>query len=86
MALLRGNSRTCSRIPNCADFENAVYVSKTAHNVAKRFFEPKETNRSPPVRNGEFWRKLASETPRRARRKVLRGDYPAGSFFAQPSN
>lgn len=65
---------------------NTGYVSKTAHNVAKTRFELAETNRSPPVRNGEFWRKQAPETPRRTRRKALRGDYPAGSFFAQPSN
>ena len=86
MALLRGNSRTCSRIPNCADFENAVYVSKTAHNVAKRVFELTVTNRSQPIRNGEFWRKQASETPRRVRREILRGEFSAVNFFAQPSN
>lgn len=66
--------------------KNTVYVSKTAHNVVKTWFELTGTNRSPTVRNGEFWRKLAPEMPRRTRRNILRGEFPAGSFFAQPSN
>lgn len=86
MRILRVESRMGPKIPNRADFENAVYVSKTAHNVAKRVFELTVTNRSQPIRNGEFWRKLDPETPRRTRRKVLRGESPAGSFFAQTSN
>ena len=86
MRILRVESRMVPKIPNRADFENAVYVSKTVHNVAKRVFELKKTNRSQPIRNGEFRRKLDPETPRRTRRKALRGESPAGSFFAQPSN
>ena len=86
MVFLREKSRIGPRIPNRADFGNAVYVSKTAHNVAKRVFELTVTNRSQPIRNGEFRRKLDPETPRRTRRKALRGESPAGSFFAQPSN
>ena len=81
MRFLRVNSRIGPKIPHCADSGNAVYLSKTAHNVAKTRFELTESNRSPPVRNGEFWRKLAPETPRRMRREILRGEFPAGSFF-----
>ena len=86
MRILRVESRMVPKIPNRADFENAVYVSKTVHNVAKNDFELAGTNRSPPIRNGEFWRKLAPETPRRMRREILRGEFLVAAFFAQPSN
>lgn len=35
MRILRVESRMVPKIPNRADFENAVYVSKTAHNGPK---------------------------------------------------
>ena len=66
--------------------KNAVYVSKSAHKFEKPRSELTETNRSPTVRNGEFRRKLAPETSRRAQRRILRGEFSGVLFFAQPSN
>ena len=86
MAFLRGKTRKAPKFWAALFSKNAVYVSKSAHKVVKTRSELTETNRSPTVRNGEFRRKLAPETSRRAQRRILRGEFSGVLFFAQPSN